>query len=158
LSPTFFYVEKNVGFSSVATAVPFEVEKVNTGNAMDLEIGIFTTPKSGIYHFSFGGMARFDPDSSDSSGEMLELRLMLNGVRVRSSYATKSSGWPSVTMAETKFNQIQLESTLKLQESDRIWLEIHAHSGAAGVSLHDDADWHHTHFSGLLIEEDFEYF
>jgi hypothetical protein len=158
LSPTFFYVEKNVGFSSVATAVPFEVEKVNTGNAMDLEIGIFTTPKSGIYHFSFGGMARFDPDSSDSSGEMLELRLMLNGVRVGSSYATKSSGWPSVTLAETKFNQIQLESTLKLQESDRIWLEIHAHSGAAGVSLHDDADWHHTHFSGLLIEEDFEYF
>ena len=146
-SPTFFHVQKNLGFSSVGVPIPFEVEKVNTGSAMDVSTGVFTTPKSGIYQFSFSGLVRFE---SDDSGD-LELRFYLNGQRIGSSYSTKSSAWSSVT--DSKFNDIHLSMTLKLQESDRIWLEIHAHG--AGVSLHDAVDWHHTHFTGLLVEEDF---
>nr|CAH0101951.1 unnamed protein product [Daphnia galeata] len=149
-SPTFFHVQKNVGFFTVDVPISFEVEKVNTGNAMDMTTGIFTTPKSGIYHFTFSGLVQFESDSS--SGD-LELRLYLNGDRIVSSYSTKSSSWSSVT-SESKFNQINLQLSLKLQEFDRIWLEIHSHG--AGVSLYDAVDWHHTHFTGLLVEEDFE--
>ena len=149
-NPTFFHVQKNVGFFTVGVPISFEVEKVNTGNAMDMKTGIFTTPKSGIYHFTFSGLVQFESDSS--SGD-LELRLYLNGDRIVSSYSTKSSSWSSVT-SESKFNQINLQLSLKLQESDRIWLEIHSHG--AGVSLYDAVDWHHTHFTGLLVEEDFE--
>ena len=149
-SPTFFHVQKNIGFFTVNVPISFEVEKVNTGNAMDMTTGIFTTPKSGIYHFTFSGLVQFESDSS--SGD-LELRLYLNGDRIVSSYSTKSSSWSSVT-SESKFNQINLQLSLKLQEFDRIWLEIHSHG--AGVSLYDAVDWHHTHFTGLLVEEDFE--
>jgi hypothetical protein len=52
------------GFFQWNYSVPFQVEVVNEGNAMNLTSGIFTAPRLGIYFFSFTGLALF-PASSD---------------------------------------------------------------------------------------------
>lgn len=142
--PTFFYVQKNTSFSVADVPIPFEVAKVNTGKAMDIETGIFTTPRSGAYYFSFVGLAEF-PSSSDFV--YLEVRLYFNGDRIGTGYASKASknGY--------KFSQIALQVTLNLQEGDKIWLQITGLS--AGVSLRDANDEHYTHFTGILLQEDF---
>lgn len=146
-TPTFFHVQKNTSFSSVGVPIPFEIVNVNSGKAMNVATGIFTAPRSGTYYFSFTGMAQFQ--SLSNPGD-LEIRLFLNDERIASSYATKASSWSSTS--SDKFNHITLQSTLNLQMGDGIWLEIYSHG--IGVSLHDAADWHHTHFTGLLVEEE----
>jgi len=52
-----FYVtrQNNVGPSD---AIPWEVEHLNEGGAMDLPSGVFTVPVNGIYHFDFSGLKR----------------------------------------------------------------------------------------------------
>ncbi|KAK4026829.1 hypothetical protein OUZ56_015855 [Daphnia magna] len=146
-TPTFFHVQKNASFSYVGVPIPFEIVNANSGKAMNVATGIFTAPRSGTYYFSFAGLAQFQSSSNSAD---LEIRLFLNDVRIASSYATKASSWSSTS--NDKFNQITLQSTLNLKEGDDVWLEIYSHG--IGVSLHDAADWHHTHFTGLLVEED----
>ncbi|KAI9563670.1 C1q and tumor necrosis factor-related protein 3 [Daphnia sinensis] len=146
-TPTFFHVQKNTSFSYVGVPIPFEIVNANSGKAMNVATGIFTAPQSGTYSFSFAGLAQFQSSSNSAD---LEIRLFLNDERIASSYATKAGSWSSTS--NDKFNQVTLQSTLNLKAGDDVWLEIYSHG--MGVSLHDAADWHHTHFTGLLVEED----
>ena len=34
--PTYFYVQKSTSFKLIDTPIPFEIEKLNMGNAMNL--------------------------------------------------------------------------------------------------------------------------
>ncbi|XP_057376703.2 uncharacterized protein LOC130697926 [Daphnia carinata] len=146
-TPTFFHVQKNTSFSYVGVPIPFDIVIANVGKAMNAATGIFTAPQSGTYSFSFAGLAQFQSSSDPAD---LEIRLFINDERMASSYATKASSWPSTS--KDQFNQIALQSTLNLKAADDVWLEIYSHG--IGVSLHDAADWHHTHFTGLLVEEE----
>ncbi|KAI9563668.1 hypothetical protein GHT06_011132 [Daphnia sinensis] len=143
-APTYFYVQKNASFSTVNVPIPFEIAKVNTGEAIDLATGIFTTPRSGLYYFSFVGLAEL-PSSPDFV--YLEVRLHVNGDRMGTGYASKASE------SDSKLSQIALQMTLNLRKEDKVWLQITGLS--AGVSLRDANGEHHTHFSGLLLQEDF---
>ena len=120
--------------------IPFEVEVLNIGNAMDLTSGIFTAPRTGIYSFSFTGFVHI-PASSHRLYIYVEMHL--NGNVTGKGHAAHEGSaydqWPSYSF----------QSTLDLQKADKIWLQI---SGIAGTSLYDSSS-HLNHFSGWLLEE-----
>ena len=142
-SPVHFYVQRNSSLytSDSNTIIPFQVEVVNEGKAMNLTSGIFTAPRPGIYFFSFSGVARF---TASSSRDQLAVDLFLNGGRI---------GVGNVDEANTVDQQkstLTLQSTLKLKKGDQVWLTIFM---SYIVFLHD-SDYHYTHFTGFMLEED----
>jgi hypothetical protein len=110
--------------------------QVNEGNAMNLKSGQFTAPRTGIYFFSFTGRAYLP-----SSAVSLHISLYLNGDLIGRDLATK------------QLSPVTLQSTLKLKSGDRVWVAINWMS--AGAYLYDN-HWHHTHFTGFLLEEEIE--
>ncbi|KAI9559363.1 hypothetical protein GHT06_016152 [Daphnia sinensis] len=133
--PTYFYVQKKRSFSARDVAIPFEVEKVNVGNAMDLKTGTFTAPRDGMYFFSFTGLASTAPTKETAfSG----VGLFLNAIQV---------GRTWVHEADVTFNHdrpLTLQLTLKLKTNDRVWLQI---TGMAEASLLFDNHHGHNHFT-----------
>ena len=75
--PVYFYVQRNGPFSATNVAIPFDVERVNIGNVMELTSGIFTAPRTGTYFFSFSGMASF-PKTTSPDLRHLGIGLYLN--------------------------------------------------------------------------------
>jgi hypothetical protein len=132
----------NSSFSTYGVAIPFDLERVNEGNAMNLTSGKFTAPRPGIYFFSFTGLARF---SASSSEVYLGIGLYLNGDRIGLGY---------VEEANTVANQdspLIVQSTLNLTKDDQVWVEIFWQS--TFIYLTDDS-YHRTHFTGFMLEEE----
>ncbi|KAK4026662.1 hypothetical protein OUZ56_015689 [Daphnia magna] len=141
---TNFYVQKNTKFSRRNTPIPFEVETVNNGRAMDLASGKFTAPVKGTYFFTFAGHASFP--SSFTRVEILSISFYRNGNKV---------GTAEVGEFHSDNNQLcplNFQTSQNLQAGDQVWLQIETVS--SGVELYDDSR-HLTHFSGFLLEEDF---
>ena len=141
-TPVHFYVQRNDHFSTFGTPIPFDLEKVNEGNAMDLTSGIFTAPRPGIYFFSFSGLAHF-PAINSSAG--LGVDLVLNGGLIGDGYVEETN-----TNADQK-SPLTLQSTLNLKSGDQVWLQIGGSS--TGTYLYDDK-YHRTHFTGFMLEEE----
>jgi hypothetical protein len=139
-SPTYFYVQRNSTFNQTQTPIPFEIEKVNIGGAMNLQTGKFMAPRSGTYFFSLSGIA-YIPVSSTRLG--LWIGLYVNGIQIGRSHADDSSN----TVVFETYSQ---QSTLNLQAGDLVWIEISTQS--TGVYLHDDVN-HYTNFNGWLLQE-----
>lgn len=138
--PTYFSVKKDAEFSIMNIPIPYEVEVVNTGSAMDTSTGIFTAPRNGTYFFSFNGLAIFP-----SAASKLGASLYFNGTPIGMSFVRDGS--PS----EDRIVPVTLQSTLKLKAGDKIWVQITYLS--KGVALFDDSD-NQTHFTGFLLQED----
>jgi len=51
-----FYVQRNFDFSTGQTVIPFELARLNEGNAFNLPLGIFIAPVPGVYHFDFSAL------------------------------------------------------------------------------------------------------
>jgi hypothetical protein len=140
--PTYFYVTRITPFSTIRTPIPFDLAKVNMGNAMELASGKFRAPRSGIYFFSFTGHALFPQSVSEVE---LAVSLYLNGNRV---------GWAEVEETNTsdgQFSPLTLQSTINLKAGDQIWLQIVSIS--EGTVLFNARN-HYTHFTGWMLEED----
>ena len=141
-APVHFYVQRSNLFDTESTPIPFDLERVNVGNAMALTTGIFTAPRPGIYFFSFTGLAHF---SASNFKVNLGVSLILNGVRI-------GSGW--VEEANTVAAQLlplTIQSTLNLKKGDKVWVQIGFQS--TSVRLADNVD-HYTHFTGFMLEEE----
>ena len=119
---------KNDSFNLDNVPIPFEVEKLNTGGAINLTSGVFTAPRPGTYFFAFTGDA-------------------LNGQRVGSSRVTESN------TAGNVHSELTMQSTLNLKAGDKIWLQIFFKTAGGVAYLYDNpnADQRFNHFTGLLF-------
>jgi hypothetical protein len=140
-TPVHFYVTRNSSFSRTNTPIPFDLARVNEGNAMNLTTGKFTAPRSGIYFFSFAGVARL------KSYAWFYSYLQLNGNRIGSSNVYEGSA------SVNQYNPLTLQSTLKLKTGDQLWVEIWYTDGSASF-LYDENLYHYTHFTGFMLEEE----
>lgn len=108
--------------------------RLNEGNAFNMTSGVFTAPLKGIYHFQLSAV-------KDPSAPYLDISLQLNGRNVGRAYCQPSTPTRS-------FDTVSLSASLRLAANDRVNLYNQV-SGA----LFDD-DYHKTHFTGWLVEED----
>ena len=129
-SPVYFNFQKsNIRHSVYNVPMPFEIKKLNVGNAMDMTTGIFTAPKAGIYYFAYNGI-------KDAYAAATDLYLQLNGNNTAVAHATHNQG--GMAMA--------VHATLKLQAGDKISLVL-----SQGV-VHDFFN-NFSSFVGWLLEE-----
>ena len=128
-SGVYFYVQRNYVFASAGKVIPYQLERLNIGGAMNLATGVFTAPVNGRYQFSF--VAR-----SGAPGVAHYCNLRVNDAVIATSYA-QSYG----------FN-MPIVSTLNLKRGDRV--DVLLQSG----NILDFVNDRWTHFSGFLLEED----
>ncbi len=140
-TPVHFYVQRNSDFNTTKTRIPFDLARVNEGNAMDLTSGKFTAPAPGIYFFSFTAVARL---KSSSSSVYLGSYLYLNGNIIGSSFVRENKG------PVDQYSPLTLQSTLNLKTGDRVWVEI-SYEGSSSY-LYDIN--HRTHFTGFMLDEE----
>jgi len=133
-----FYVQRQSDFDTEYTVIPFQVEQLNVGGAMDTKTGVFTAPVSGIYHFGFSCLMH-------AKSWYLDIFLQLNGnnIGVATSNTEQYGGKAYLT--------ISMHSSLRLKKGDRI--NLYKHRGALR-----DSESRYTHFSGWLVEEDMTLF
>ncbi|XP_046638032.1 uncharacterized protein LOC124316249 [Daphnia pulicaria] len=141
-APVHFYVQRNSNFNTQSTPIPFDLVRVNEGNAMDLNTGKFTAPQPGIYFFSFAGVAHLE----SSSYANFYSYLYLNGNSIGLSFVAEYKG------PVEQYSVVTLQSTLNLKKGDRLWVQI-GYSGS-DTYLHDNIDYHLTHFTGFMLEEE----
>jgi hypothetical protein len=122
----FFYVSRNTNYLTANSVVPFDVTKLNVGNAMNTATGTFVAPRAGKYFFALSGVSYSD--------NITHIQLQLNGVGV--------GRCASVDLYLT----CSLQSVLQLSTGDQIRLYLQ------DGTIHDSSS-HHTHFVGFLLEE-----
>ena len=128
-----FYVQRNSRFATNDVVIPFELAKLNEGDAFNLSSGIFTIPVPGIYHLDFSAV-------KDTTGGYLGIFLQVNGANVGVAYTSQG--------ATGSRDIVTLSASLRLAAGDRVNLFKYLD----GVIV-DDSN-HFTHFSGWLVEED----
>jgi len=129
-SPVQFYVQRNTAWSTLNTPIPFEVERLNVANAMNMGTGVFKAPKAGTYSFAF-------THTKTTNAVPTYSFLRLNGNNIGINYAGQTGTDLSGSMI----------ATLKLKVGDEITLVL-----TSGSSFNNGD--HHTQFSGILLEED----
>ena len=105
--------------------------------------GIFTAPRTETYFFSFMGMAYLPASSTAYLGVLLSKGAM--GIGMGAVKEDKTYSGKQTTLA--------LQSTLKLQTGEQVYLRINYMS--PGAYLSDDGR-HLSHFTGFMLEEDIE--
>jgi hypothetical protein len=141
-APVHFYVQRNSNFNTTGTPIPFDLARVNEGNAINLASGKFTAPRPGIYFFSFTGTARL----KSSSNVYFISNLFLNGNQIGASVVHEQNG------PVDQYSPLTLQSTLNLKKGDQLWLQISYNGGSS--SLLYDNEYHYTHFTGFMLEEE----
>ncbi len=130
-----FYVQRFSTFSEApAVIIPWEVERLNEGGAMNLASGIFTVPLNGIYHFEFSGLKA-------ESATDFSVFLDVNGVGIASAGTNYGSNTGT-------FEGYSLTASLRLKAGDRMNL-----FNDVGSVLYDNG-FYKNHFTGWLVEED----
>ena len=125
-SPVQFYVQRTSSYSTVETVIPWQVTRLNLGNAMNVGSGVFTAPKGGVYHFHFTGYAT-------STSQNPEIRV--NGESIGQSFCRDGT--------------CTMHSTVELKESDTVAVFLRG-----GTLFEDVPNNSFTHFTGWLDEED----
>ncbi|EFX82762.1 hypothetical protein DAPPUDRAFT_316492 [Daphnia pulex] len=137
-TPVHFYVQRNSNYGTKYTPIPFDLARVNEGNAMNLASGKFTAPRPGIYFFSFAGQAHLESETD----VYFYSHLFLNGNLIGPSSVEENKE------PVKQYNTLSLQSTLHLKKGDQVWVTID-YTGSSYLR-----DGHLTHFTGFMLEED----
>ena len=129
-----FFVQKDNTESSGKT-VSFSSAKLNDGGAMNLKQGIFTAPLAGTYVFQFSALVE---------GGILYVYLYQNDSMVGSAYNGQNN----------RHEMLGFSTILKLKIGDKISLRL-GNKGHPGYIM--DSIYHHTFFSGWLLDEDLSF-
>lgn len=140
-SPITFYVQKQ--HSHYDGRIPYDIVILNLGEAMDPGSGIFTAPKAGVYSFSFSGVSYMGGTTTDG---YYKVALVHNGYYIGQGRGHFTQG--------KNYQTLSLQSVLKLNIGDQVWLENAGMGNADEVRLIEDGS-HYTHFTGVLLHEDF---
>lgn len=127
-SGVYFYVQRNSIYNSTGTTIPYELERLNIGGAINMKTGVFTAPTSGRYFLSFNALPY------EIGGNWVYLRV--NGVTFGQSHVLLDN------------NSMPVSATLNLQKGDRVDMFL------GRGSIFDNDINHFTQFSGILLEED----
>jgi hypothetical protein len=144
-APVHFYVQRNSNFGTQYTPIPFNLARVNEGNAMDLTSGKFTAPRPGIYFFSFTGHARI---SSSSTSAWFSFYIYLNGNLIGTSEVRENNG------PVNQYSPLTVQSTLNLKKGDQVWVVISYSPTDSSSYLYDYPGYYLTHFTGFMLEEE----
>ena len=123
----YFYVQRSTDFNLTNVVLPFDIEILNVGGAMNTASGVFTALVDGIYHFEFSSLKLNDESC-------IWVHLQVNGVTMVSSYATYLSNYLALP---------SINAYIRLKTGDQVWL--YKYEG----TLRDDLRY--TQFAGLLV-------
>jgi len=130
-----FSVQRNADLSLNNVVIPFNIVRLNVGEAMNPATGVFIAPVDGVYHFEFFGLSKpIDPPAS------MYISLKVNGMEISSSYALDNSNISRSISG--------ISASLRLKTGDQVTL-----FKTTGILL-DNSSQHYTHFTGWLVEED----
>lgn len=127
-----FHVQRKSGLSKRGI-IPFDIERLNVGGAMNLTSGVFTVPLNGTYHFQFSAVKPLGASE-------IYIILRVNGVGIGSGFGTNAHYVYLPTFSS---------ASAKLKVGDQVYLLNHR------GQLHDTPGEHFTQFNGWLVEEDF---
>ena len=99
INGVYFYVQRETSYSITDSAIPYEVERLNIGDGMNMTTGVFTAPTGGLYHFTF---------TASSYSVYTYVYLRVNGDQIGISYA------------RTKSNNLPISNVLSLQIGDQV--------------------------------------
>lgn len=130
-SPVYFHAQRTSNYNTLNTAFPFDLLRLNIGNAMTTS-GIFVAPKSGKYYFAYSGIS----DTATTGRVELQVK-------------TETVDWKRLTQAygHTVYQTFSLQATLELAKGNQIRLLV------LEGTVHDH-ELHYTNFIGQLLEED----
>lgn len=117
-----FYVQRSTDFALENDVIPFDIEVLNIGGAMNSATGVFTAPVNGIYHFEFSTL------KEGSNEKYVWVNLQVNGVGIGSSYTLHSriysvKSWgPSKTVQNFWYQLMMVIGILILLDC---WVEIY---------------------------------
>ena len=114
--------------------IPFQIEKLNIGGAINTSTGIFTVPKNGVYHFSFSGMMKLG---------MGKIYVLLR----RNMNETIAVAHGDVGANTTISPMISFTATVQLKKNEFISLYKLNNSGI----LYDSPYFSYTSYTGSLL-------
>ncbi|XP_057375243.1 uncharacterized protein LOC130696180 [Daphnia carinata] len=130
--PVHFYVQRSDQYSSSSSSViPFNIEVLNDGGAMDIRSGIFTVPKTGTYLFDFSGV-------NDPNDGVLSVEFNIDDKKMASTFA-----------GDLGHFTINLPSVWHLTKGSTVKLTI-----SHGTLYSDNKNGPMVHLTGILLEED----
>lgn len=135
-SPVHFFVQRQKTFEENGAIIPFDMEQLNMGGAMNMASGTFTAPVNGIYRFDFSGI------KNEKGSIFIDQKVNGNFI------GAANSG----VLDNDKQVPVSLQTTLRLRAGDRVQLNSSYHNGGMLYS-----DLYRTHFTGSLLEEDLSF-
>ncbi|KAI9557854.1 C1q and tumor necrosis factor-related protein-like protein 2 [Daphnia sinensis] len=143
-APVYFYVLRTTDLANSQATIPFDIENLNVGGAMDIATGTFTAPVDGTYFFSFSGTVTTPSVQlgAEVSGTF-EVALQLNGNLVKKTVVRGSS------VPHTLSHAVHLDATLNLKKGDQISLSSF---DSDNTSLLEGGS--SNSFTGMLLAEE----
>lgn len=130
-----FYVQRDSPFNTANSVIPFQVERLNVGGAMNLASGVFTAPLDGTYYFEFVGQ-------KDTNGLPMSIYFRLNSKLMNLAY----------TPDLQKFLTTSSANLLRLKAGDKV--DLYKYGDIANDAALYASSGYQSYFTGWLIDED----